>query len=131
MSSSGQIRKIRASGIAASTDLGVSFSLIACREYGINWRDALQSTIDLGFKRFRLMSYWSEHERERGTYDFSEIDEQLAVIKKAGGRVSLCIGMRQPRWPETHLPDWTERMSEEDMTNCYLKYHRTVIERYK
>jgi hypothetical protein len=39
--------------------------------------------------------------------------------------------MRQPRWPETHLPQWALELPEDNRTDAYLAYHRLVIERYK
>jgi hypothetical protein len=35
---------------------------------------------DLGVRRFRLMSYWDEHEKTPGDYDFKELDAQIAMI---------------------------------------------------
>lgn len=127
----GMTRKQRANQIATSQDIGVSFSLLACRDYGIDWRDTLHHTIELGFKRFRLMSYWKVIEKQKGVYDFKDLDEQIAIIKKSGGRVSLSIGMRQPRWPETHVPLWTKTLDVATTTQKYIAFHKAVIERYK
>lgn len=124
-------RSARTKKIRNSIDLGVSFSVKTCHEYTINWRSALTALLDCGIQRFRIMSYWDLHEGSRGVYDFSLLDEQLSMITAAGGRVSLCIGMRQPRWPETHLPSWTLGMDIEQRTNAYLAYHQLVIDRYK
>ncbi|MCA9328986.1 phosphatase PAP2 family protein [Candidatus Saccharibacteria bacterium] len=126
-----QERHEAANKISNSMDLGVSFSLLACRDYGIDWKPALKSTLKLGFKRFRLMSYWNVHEAVEGHYDFKKLDEQIEMIQKVGGRVTLSIGMRQPRWPETHLPDWTKSMNSGDVVEKYLVFHEKVIERYK
>jgi len=124
-------RKERAKKITQSDDLGVSFSLLACKDYDIDWRDTLQYAINLGFKRFRLMSYWKVIEEKKGIYDFNDLDEQISIIKKAGGRVSLAIGMRQPRWPETHIPQWSKAQSTAAITTHYIAFHKTVIDRYK
>ncbi len=131
MKDTNHLRKAKSAEIVESTDIGVSFSLLSCTEYDIAWRDALKSTLDLGFKRFRLMSYWNLHEKNQGSYDFAELDEQLKIIESRGGRVSLSIGIRQPRYPETHMPKWTENLSAREVTSLYMKYHTAVIERYK
>jgi hypothetical protein len=89
-----------------SQKYGVSFSLKQCRNFGLDPQQTLSWLIRQGWRRFRLMSYWDEHETTRGQYDFSELDWQIQRIEKAGGQVSLCLGVKQPRWPEYHWPSW-------------------------
>lgn len=117
--------------ITSQPDIGVSFSIKECGHYGEDWQKALKYTIDLGFRRFRLMSYWDVHEATEGDIDFTDLDKQIEIIEKAGGYVTLAIGMRQPRWPETHLPQWTKELSNEEVEQKYIKYHRKVIEHFK
>lgn len=87
--------------------------------------------LDVGIRRFRLMSYWDLHEPEPGTYDFEDLDAQINIIRAHGGSISLCIGIRQPRWPESHLPQWALELPAPERTAAYLRYHQAVIERYK
>lgn len=61
---------------------------------------------DMGIHRFRLVTYWSDIEKSPGVYDFSDIDWQLNMIAQVHGTATVSIGMRQPRWPECHIPDW-------------------------
>ena len=117
--------------IARSVEPGVSFSIKTCLDFGIDWRSCLNSLIDLGIKRFRIMSYWDVHEPASGEIDFRLLDEQLAILAKRRCRVTLCIGMRQPRWPESHVPSWALLLPEEERLNHYLLYHQLVVERYK
>jgi hypothetical protein len=77
------------------------------------------------------MSYWDVHEPEQGTVDWGILDKQLQMIADVGARASLCIGMRQPRYPETHVPAWALSLDEEARCVAYMKYHRAVIERYR
>jgi hypothetical protein len=76
------------------------------------------------------MSYWDEHETTRGQYDFSELDWQIQRIEKAGGQVSLCLGVKQPRWPEYHWPSWAYTLSEPDKTRTLLDYLTAVVRWY-
>ncbi len=133
MSEITQTRKQKAKAITQETRLGASFSLISCgpTNYNVDWQKALQSTLDLGIRRFRMMTYWNLCESVQGTYNFTDVDKQLEIVEKAGGKVTLTIGMRQPRWPETHIPDWTNGMAHDQVEQLYLKYHTAVVNRYK
>lgn len=111
---------------------GVTFSLKQCRSFGIDGRQTLNWLIsEAGFCRFRLMSYWNEHERTSGKYDFSSLDWQLERIAQAGGIVSLCLGARQPRWPENHWPDWAWQLNTIERSKALLQYVQIVVERYR
>ena len=112
--------------------LGVSFSLHRCSELGLPKKRVLQAALkDLGFRRFRLMSYWDIHEQRYGRYDFRELDWQLDMVAKYNGQVSLCLGARQPRWPEFHLPTWVKSLDDETAYNGLMSYIRKVVLRYK
>lgn len=113
-------------------EYGVSFSLKQCNAFGISQHATLDWLLtDAGFRRFRLMSYWNEHENIQGKHDFAALDAQLDQISRYGGQVTLCLGARQPRWPENHWPDWAWKLSKEKRTEALLKYIETVVERYK
>lgn len=110
---------------------GVSFSLKQCHNFGIDPTDTLDWLIAQDWRRFRLMSYWDEHEKEPGVYDFSELDKQVKRISQTGGVITMCLGARQPRWPENHWPDWVWELSKSERTAALLVYIDVVVERYK
>lgn len=111
---------------------GVSFSLKQCRAFEIDAQKTLGWLIkDAGFRRFRLMSYWDEHEKEPGKYRFAELDWQIKKIARAGGVITLCLGARQPRWPENHWPNWAWELPKEERTKALLNFIETVVTRYK
>jgi hypothetical protein len=111
---------------------GVSFSVKQCRSFGIDPHAVLEWLIaDAGFRRFRLMSYWNEHEKSPGTYDFTELDWQMDRVAAAGGHVTLALGARQPRWPENHWPDWAWEAPKEERTAALLAYVSEVVRRYR
>jgi hypothetical protein len=113
-------------------DLGVSFSLHRCREFDLTPRTLLKAALeDLGFRRFRLMSYWNIHEPQPGQYDFSELDWQLDLIAQYGGEVTLCLGKRQPRWPECHMPEWAAALPAAEWYRALYDYIGTVVRRYR
>ena len=110
---------------------GVSFSVKQCQNFGLDPHETLGWLIAQGWRRFRLMSYWSEHEKQPGQYDFTELDWQLAAVAKAGGVVTLALGAKQPRWPEYHWPNWAWETDKPTRDAALLRYVETVVGRYK
>lgn len=110
---------------------GVSFSIKQCRNFGLEPRDTLEWLLAKGWRRFRLMSYWNEHEKERGNYDFSELDWQIKMIETAGGSATLCLGVKQPRWPEYHWPTWALTLPDPQKSDALLAYLEATLEWYK
>jgi hypothetical protein len=110
---------------------GISFSIKQCRGFGIDPSETLTWLLEQGWRRFRLMSYWDEHEKHPGDYDFASLDTQIALIRAAGGSITLCLGARQPRWPENHWPEWAWIASKQERTDSLLRYIETVVKRYQ
>jgi hypothetical protein len=111
---------------------GVSFSLKQCRDLRIDPAETLEFLLQkIGLRRFRLMSYWNEHEKVRGTYNFTGLDKQISLIKSEGGVVSLCLGVRQPRWPESHWPQWALELDIEARYDALYNFIAAVVDRYK
>lgn len=86
---------------------------------------------DMNFRHFRLVSYWDEIESKPGTYDFSQLDWQFKKIAAVGGKVSLSIGLRQPRWPECHMPGWALAQPKSDWQPALKTFIGQVVDRYK
>ena len=86
---------------------------------------------DLGVRRFRLMSYWDEHEKTAGEYDFTSLDEQIRIVREGGGVVTLCLGVRQPRWPENHWPNWAWHLPQDERDQKLLEFVEMVVTRYR
>ncbi|HET6924504.1 MAG TPA: beta-galactosidase, partial [Candidatus Saccharimonadales bacterium] len=110
---------------------GISFSLKQCRNFGVDQLKALDWLLAQGWRRFRLTSYWDEHEPEQGTYDFKALDAQIRRITEAGGVFTLCLGARQPRWPENHWPNWAWLTTKGKRTEALLRYLEVVVDRYR
>ncbi len=111
---------------------GVSFSEKRSTELGLDWRaNYLALLDDLKIKNYRLMSYWDVHERMRGQLDFRSLDWQMDEAAKRGAKVSLAIGLRQPRWPECHEPAWATKITGNEWKQALYSYMETVVKRYE
>lgn len=115
-----------------SRTYGVTFISSYARYFDLDPKETMLALRDdLGFKRFRLVSYWKEIESQEGSYDFSDLDWQLENVRAVDGEVTLSIGLRQPRWPECHMPSWLEGQPKDVWYPKLQKYMTAVIERYK
>ena len=113
--------------------LGVTFIPDYAQSFGLEPHQTLKAILgDLGVKRVRLVSYWKDIETSPGKYDFSKLDWQFAMANKYNAQISLAIGLRQPRWPECHEPDWVDiSQPARQWTPELFKYMTAVIEHYK
>ncbi|MDQ2973767.1 MAG: beta-galactosidase [bacterium] len=111
--------------------IGATFIPNYSRHFGLEPEQTMDAMInELGIKQFRLVSYWKNIEPVEGQYEWDELDWQFEKVAAAGGKVSLAIGLRQPRWPECHAPGWAEK---EPLDIWYPKlktFIGKVIERY-
>jgi hypothetical protein len=105
----------------AKVTYGVTFSKQYAEYLGVDWKQNYLALLDdLKVRNFRLPVYWSEIEANRGNYYFDNVDWELEQAKARNAKVILVVGMKQPRWPECHMPDWakglvdTERQKELD-----------------
>ena len=111
---------------------GTTFVSSYAEHLGLEPKDTLNSIVDdLTLKNLRLVSYWSEHEQERGEFDFSDLDWQFKLAEEKGVKISLAIGLRQPRWPECHMPQWALNLSKDEWYPELKVYMNEVVERYK
>jgi hypothetical protein len=111
---------------------GVTFIPSYARLFELDPKETMQAMLDdLGVRRFRLVSYWDVSEKERDHYDFSELDWQFEKAEAANATISLAIGLRQPRWPECHMPAWAMPLPKDEWYPELKEYMTAVIERYK
>lgn len=115
------------------TELGVSFIADYATYLGLDAHQTYQAILnDLHPHEVRLVSYWSDIEPTPGKYDFAELDYEMAQAQAHGTKVTLAVGLRQPRWPECHAPGWVDTAKPESTWVPQLKQYMTaVIQRYK
>lgn len=88
------------------SQFGTTFSQLQCWYLGLDYREAFREICDLGFERLRLCAYWHELQPKPDQFDFSTIDWLLEESDRRKIEVTLAIGMKVPRYPEFHFPDW-------------------------
>lgn len=111
---------------------GMSFNTMYASELGLDWKETYDAIIgDLGVRHLRLAAHWPMIEPVDGTYNFTELDYQIAEAEKVGAEVILGVGRRLPRWPECHEPEWAAQMNIEARNTAQLEYVTQVVERYR
>lgn len=109
-----------------------SFSVKQASALGVDWRANYTALLDdLQIRQFRLMSYWDDTEPSRGQMQFADLDWQMDEASKRNAKVSLSIGLRQPRWPECHEPTWATTLTKEEWKQSLYDYIEIVINRYE
>ncbi|HJQ08714.1 MAG TPA: beta-galactosidase [Candidatus Saccharimonadales bacterium] len=112
--------------------LGTSFIPAYAESLGVDPQRTLDALLnDLGVRHFRLVSYWNQLEPEPGKYDFTLLDWQFEKIQNADAKVTLSLGLRQPRWPECHMPAWAQSMPAAEWRPHLETFIAAVVERYK
>jgi hypothetical protein len=109
-----------------------SFSVKQSTQLDLDWKENYTALLDdLEIRQFRLMSYWDDGEPVRGQLKFEDLDWQMDEAAKRGAKVSLAIGLRQPRWPECHEPSWATTLSKDEWKQALYAYIETVVKRYQ
>jgi len=111
---------------------GVNFSQKHAELLGLDWQKTYSALIDdLGAKNIKLATYWDLIEREEGKYDFEDLDWQIKTAEEKGVNLFLVIGMKTPRWPECHIPDWAKELNKKDQQGDILNLLERIVLRYK
>ena len=112
---------------------GITFSDESSRDkLGLDWQQNFNAIVDeLHPKKMRLIAYWDEIEKEHGTFDFSNLDWQMNRALEQGIRTIIVVGMKEPRWPECHIPAWVVSLNEAAREEALGTYIRMTVERYR
>ncbi len=110
---------------------GVSFAHHHAESLEMDWKETYTAILDdLKVERMRIAAYWDRVEIENGNYDFSDVDWQVKEAQKRNVKLTLAFGIKTPRWPECHIPDfYLENKAERE--EALLKFEEILIERYK
>jgi hypothetical protein len=114
-----------------NTRFGFTWSHPYARQLGLEPQKSFELALDdLKPAHVRIPAYWSEIEKERGTYDWSELDAQLDATAQRGIQVTLVLGSRVPRWPECWEPEWVKALNAPERYDVQMAYTKAVYARY-
>lgn len=113
--------------------IGASFIPDYAASLGVDPQATLHAMLfDLHIKQLRLVSYWNDIEPSPGEYNFNQLDTEFAMARQAGAKITLSVGLRQPRWPECHAPWWVDTSKPTADWQPQLEQFMTqVVNRYK
>lgn len=111
---------------------GVNFSQKHASSLGLDWEEAYLAILDdLRVDNIHVAAYWDLLEPEEYRYDFEDMDWQMELAEQRGINVILAIGMKTPRWPECHIPEWAKGRSQEYQQKKILNLIEKIVTRYK
>jgi hypothetical protein len=112
-------------------NLGVSYIPDYAQSLGLNPEATMDALLGINIKQFRLVSYWGDGEPTPGHYDFSQLDWEFQKAEASHAKIILTLGLRQPRWPECHMPTWATNETESQWQPQLENYMQAIVERYK
>ena len=110
---------------------GVSFIPDYAQSLGLNPEETMTALLNIGIRQFRLTSYWSDIAPSPNSYDFSQLDWEFQLANQYGAKITLTLGLRQPRWPECHFPNWAQNEPTSTWQNQLYGFMTAVVNRYK
>lgn len=103
---------------------GVTFSPKYAHQLGLDWKQAYLQVLDeLEVKYIRIPSYWNEN--------ISDTDFMVEEAEKRDVKLILVLGVKQPRWPECHIPDWARGLSTKERQMETLGFITEVVGRFE
>ena len=111
---------------------GVNFSHKHARNFGMDWQEVYSALVDeLGVKSIKLIVHWDLIEPEKGRYDFGDLDWQIRIAEENDVKLLLVVGMKTPRWPECHIPEWAQGLTKHEQQDEILEMIEAVVLRHR
>ncbi|OGH59333.1 MAG: hypothetical protein A2725_00680 [Candidatus Magasanikbacteria bacterium RIFCSPHIGHO2_01_FULL_33_34] len=113
-------------------EFGISFNHNHAQSLGLDWRDVYTDMLaELKPKHIRIAAMWNEVEKDKGVYNFENVDWMMQKAEENNTKVILVVGQKAPRWPECHVPDWINTNGDEFNSAHLFDYVKEIVNRYK
>jgi len=117
---------------AEKIDWGVNFSQKHTENLGLDWKETYLALLDdLGTKNLKVAAHWDLLEPEKNKYYFDDLDWQIKEAEDHSAKILLVIGMKTPRWPECHIPEWAKGLSKEKQQESILNLIEKIVLNYR
>jgi len=117
---------------AENINWGVNFSRKHAEFLGLDWQETYLAILnDLDPKRIKLITHWDQIEPNKSDYQFEALDWEIEKAKESGTELLLTIGMKTPRWPECHIPEWAKGLTKEGQQEYILRLVENIVLRYR
>jgi len=111
---------------------GVNFSQKHTENFGLDWKETYLAILDdLKPKEIKIATHWDLIEPKEGEYSFGDLDWQVSAAKERGSKILLVVGMKTPRWPECHIPEWAKELNKEERREKVLSLVEKTVKKYK
>src|SRR2546429_1998772 len=91
---------VKAHGVAAPVQVGISFSPSRAGYLGLDYRSAFKRLEAMHFRVIRLSSYWDQVDKE----GYDQLDWLMNEAQRARQPIVLTVGMKALGWPEFYVP---------------------------
>ena len=91
---------VKAHGVPAPVQVGISFSPIRAGYLGLDYRSAFKRLEAMHFRVIRLSSYWDQVDKE----GYDQLDWLMNEAQRARQPLVLTVGMKALGWPEFYVP---------------------------
>jgi hypothetical protein len=117
--------------MAKKMTYGAAFSQKHSQDMGLDWRENYLALLnDLKVSHIKLAAHWDLLNPRDGVYDFFDLDWQLEQARASNAKVMLAIGMKTPRWPECHVPEWAKGIGKAGQQEKILEMLEAMVTRY-
>ena len=110
---------------------GITYTPRQAKWLDLDTEKTFAELLEWGFDVIRLGCYWNEIEKEKGVYDFTEIEKLLKQCEEKAQNVVLTVGMKAARWPEYYFPEWMEAPRPDTVEKEVLAFVDMCIKKLK